>query len=68
MISVIWDLCTWYTCIVVTVILCLTISQAVDKETHGKEATEEGDHGLDLEENLQDDLCKLWDMAMNGVG
>ena len=42
--------------------------QAVDKEENSKEPTEEtGEHGLDLADELQDELGKLWDMAMNPV-
>ena len=49
--------------------------QAVDGDKEGKAVSEGGtevtvaskDGVLDLEEGLQDELCKLWDMSMNQV-
>ena len=41
--------------------------QEVDKEQEGKEGKEETDQGLDVDEDLQNELCKLWDMSMNSV-
>ena len=40
------------------------ILQEVDREqTEGEEC----EFGLDIDEELQNELCKLWDMSMNPV-
>lgn len=39
----------------------------MDSETQKKEETEASEFGIDLDDSLQDELCKLWDMAMNPV-
>lgn len=38
----------------------------MDKENEGKEAAE-SEFGVDVDEDLQNELCKLWDMSMNPV-
>ena len=45
----------------------ITVYQAVDKEENDKEGPQTSEHGVDLDESLQDELCKLWDMSMNPV-
>lgn len=42
--------------------------QEVDKETEAEEGVEsESDFSVDVDEDLQTELCKLWDMSMNTV-
>ena len=43
------------------------IPQAVDAEEHAKDNADTSELGLDLEDSLQDELCKLWDMSMDPV-
>ena len=38
--------------------------QEVDKENENQEDTE---FGVDIDDELQNELCRLWDMAMNPV-
>ncbi|XP_041367816.1 protein saal1-like isoform X2 [Gigantopelta aegis] len=40
----------------------MKLIQEVDKETENKEETE---FGVDIDDELQNELCRLWDMAMN---
>ncbi|XP_048242098.1 protein saal1-like [Haliotis rufescens] len=42
----------------------MKLIQEVDKENEGKEAAE-SEFGVDVDEDLQNELCKLWDMSMN---
>ena len=41
--------------------------QTVDKHENSKNDPNYTDTELDIEDSLQDDLCKLWDMSMNSV-
>ncbi|XP_067656159.1 protein saal1-like [Haliotis asinina] len=42
----------------------MKLIQEVDKENEGKEAAV-SEFGVDVDEDLQNELCKLWDMSMN---
>ena len=39
--------------------------QEVDKQNDSR--NEENEFGVDVDEDLQDELCNLWDMSMNSV-
>lgn len=42
--------------------------QEVEKENDNKESEEgQNDFSVDVDEELQTELCKLWDMSMNSV-
>ena len=42
--------------------------QEVERENDNKESEEQGsDFRVDVDEELQTELCKLWDMSMNSV-
>ncbi|KAK7481848.1 hypothetical protein BaRGS_00026874, partial [Batillaria attramentaria] len=44
----------------------MKLIQEVDKETEAKEGLESSsEFGVDVDEELQTELCKLWDMSMN---
>ncbi|XP_025086883.1 protein saal1-like [Pomacea canaliculata] len=44
----------------------MKLIQEVDKETEAEEGVEsESDFSVDVDEDLQTELCKLWDMSMN---
>lgn len=43
----------------------MNLIKAVDQEENDKEGPHTSERGLDLDDSLQDELCKLWDMSMN---
>ena len=44
------------------------VLQVVDSQSEAKDSSADSEAGgLDISENLQDELCKLWDMSMNSV-
>ena len=40
--------------------------QVVEADGDSKEGVQT-EAGVDVDENLQDELCRLWDMSMNSV-
>ncbi|XP_013421718.1 protein saal1 [Lingula anatina] len=43
----------------------MKLIQEVDKHEENKDQEQETELGTDVDENLQDELCKLWDMSMD---
>ncbi|KAK2157414.1 hypothetical protein LSH36_192g03023 [Paralvinella palmiformis] len=43
----------------------MNLIKAVDQEENAKAEGQMSERGMDLDDALQDELCKLWDMSMN---